>query len=411
MKFFKYCAGEKIRGEVPTLKLAINGKFLGQVSGRSGVYRVAYEMVLAIDKLLSKDAGLAQRITCCILLPLDNFSDLKLQNVELIASGPWSAALDSRLWEQFVLPWAAKGHVLLNLCNLGPTIYKNAYTMMHDAQVRASPGSYSLTFRLWYQLIQPRLAKVNRGVLTVSQFSREQLDRYGIVPASRVRVIHNGCDHVLRHGADETMVERAGLTSKTYVVALANTQRHKNIGILFKAFEAESMRDITLALFGSAIREDFEKLGYHVPSNVKFVGRISDEELSGLLGEAIALAFPSLTEGFGLPPLEAMLLGCPVVAAPCGALVEVCGDAVLWANPHVASEWASQIAYLHADSGRAGRIANTGRLHAASYTWENAARRLLTMMLEDSANDLELESGGHSNGNEISGDRQLSKKW
>lgn len=375
--------GEANIVKAPKLRLAINGKFLSQTSPRSGVYRVAYEIMLALDRLLSNDPELAERVSCCVIVPGSKAYGLSLKTLSIEYSDRVVAKIDSRLWEQFVLPWMAKGRTLLNLCNLGPVAYGNAFTMMHDAQVRASPDSYSLAFRLWYGLIQPRLARRNRAILTVSAFSRDQLDHYGIVGAGRVRVVHNGCDHVLRLKAEHSAIQRFGLERKKYVIALANTQKHKNIGVLFEAFQAKNLDGITLALFGSASRDDFEKLGHVVPQSVKFLGRIQDDELSGLLRGAIALAFPSLTEGFGLPPLEAMVLGCPVVAAPCGALVEVCGDAVLWADPYAPNEWAAHISFLHSNPDQAASIVDAGYIHAANFTWENAARRLIEVVANE----------------------------
>lgn len=370
-----------------TLNLAINGKFLGQKVGRSGVYRVGYELTNAIDQVLTKDVDLASKVNCFIVSAEKETYGMNLKSVEFKSTPQRLASLNRVVWEQLVLPFMVRKQTLLNFCNLGPLACKNAYTMMHDAQVYASPGSYSRAFRAWYGFVQPRLARVNKGILTVSKFSRDELSRHRIASLSRVHVVHNGCDHVLRIAPDRSFVNQIGLKSHQYVVALANTQKHKNIGILFKAFSAAELSAITLVLFGSSTREDFERDGHVVPVNVKFVGRISDEQLSGLLMDAIALAFPSLTEGFGLPPLEAMLLGCPVVAAPCGALVEVCGDAALWANPHEAEEWTRQLALLYTDYDYATALSESGIAHAGRFTWENAARGLLSFLLKENKSE------------------------
>ena len=157
-----------------------------------------------------------------------------------------------------------------------------------------------------------------------------------------------------------------------------------------KAFQSQALSDTTLALFGSAKREDFERQGHTVPFNVKFLGFVSDEELSGLLQQAIALAFPSITEGFGLPPLEAMALGCPTVVAPCGALPEVCGDASLWAHPRQPDEWVRHIVQLRDDGVLRAEMKCRGLAQAALFSWDRAARRLLEIATGRSLTDIGL---------------------
>ena len=367
--------------------LVINGKFLQRSTSRSGVYRVARELLVALDKVFAKNPALANAMACRVIVPGGQGTDLQLARIEVeVDRGssemrPLMRRLYGALWEQLVLPRRAKANVLINLCNMGPVLHRDAFTMVHDAQVYTSPASYSRAFRTWYRLMLPWLGKRNRALLTVSEFSRKQLDAYGVADAARIEVIYNGCDHVLRLVPDLAKADAAGLAGKRYVVALANIQLHKNIGVLLKAFQQSELRDMTLVLFGPAQREDFESRGHAVPPNVKFLGFVSDEELAGLLQRAAALAFPSTTEGFGLPPLEAMALGCPTVVAPCGALPEVCGDASLWADADDVDRWVAQIVRLRDDDVLRADMKRRGRSQAAKFTWDKAARRLLEVVL------------------------------
>jgi glycosyltransferase involved in cell wall biosynthesis len=189
-------------------------------------------------------------------------------------------------------------------------------------------------------------------------------------------VVYNGCDHVLEVRPDDGQLVTLNLTRKRYVLALANTQKHKNIAILLKAFAKSELKNVTLVLFGGATKADFETLGHVVPPNVRFSGRITDSELVGLMANAGALAFPSLTEGFGLPPLEAMALGCPVVAAPFGALPEVCGKAALYADPLDPDAWSEKIRTVLDDETVRQSLVSAGRRQAAIFTWKRAARSL-----------------------------------
>jgi glycosyltransferase involved in cell wall biosynthesis len=113
---------------------------------------------------------------------------------------------------------------------------------------------------------------------------------------------------------------------------------------------------------------------------VTLLGRVSDAQLRSLLEQALCYLCPSTTEGFGLPALEAMTLGCPAVVAPCGALPEVCGDAALYADPHDPAAWAEAVTRLLLDPQARANLAGAGRLHASRFSWANAARALLDIL-------------------------------
>ncbi len=177
----------------------------------------------------------------------------------------------------------------------------------------------------------------------------------------------------MRIAADNSSTRQLGLERHGYVIALASLQAHKNIAVLLKAFARPELAGLKLVLFGGAGRADFVAAGHEVPANVVFAGRVSDGELRGLIEQALCLAFPSTTEGFGLPPLEAMLLGCPAVVAPCGAMPEVCGAAASYAQPDDVLDWTWQIANLTDNPGRRQLQSDKGRQHAAEFTWRQAA--------------------------------------
>ena len=356
------------------LRLVFNGKFL--TAAPTGVHRVAEELILALDLLIAEDPQLAARVKGEVVHPTGVRRQLPLRAFTSRQIG----RLRSQLWEQMDLPRIANGSLLVNLCNLGPIASHRAVTMIHDAQVHISPRSYSRAFRMFYTLVQPLIGRRHARILTVSDYSRRQLVRFHTAGTNSVSVIHNGVDHILRTHAEPAAASKLGLEPGRYVMALANTQVHKNIGTLLVAFGRSELRDLTLVLFGDADRRDFVAAGHAVPENVTFSGRVSDERLRGLLETALCLAFPSTTEGFGLPPLEAMLVGCPAVAAPCGALPEVCGDAVRYVPPDDPAAWARAIADLAADPTSRQELAEAGRSQAAKFTWTAAARRLLDVL-------------------------------
>jgi len=347
--------------------VVINGKFLRAQS--TGVHRVATELANGLADLQREGHPSVAGLDLRLWLPKDGMARaegiaLPRRVIDFATGIPW---------EQLTLPACQGDRLLVNLCNIGPVASRHAITMIHDVQVHLSPQSYRPAFRYWYRMVQPLLARRNHKLLTVSDFSRQQMVRIGLCPESRIAVIHNGVDHIHAVGSDSAVVERLGLERHRYALALSTTQAHKNIGLLLNAFANPQLSDLRLVLFGASGRTDFEAQGLHVPANAVFAGRVSDAELRALMEHALCLAFPSTTEGFGLPPLEAMLLGCPAIVAPCGALPEVCGDAVLYAAADDPLEWVTAIAALADDVAQRANWSQRGRERAALFTWRSAA--------------------------------------
>ena len=357
-------------GERHYRQLVINGRFLG--AKPTGVQRVARQLLLELQKHEHDlDELFADGVTVCAprnVTAIGNGNTMRLN-----AAGK----LTGQAWEQIELQRRAAGKLLLSLCNLAPIASKNAITMIHDAQVYTMPSSYSRAFRLWYRVVLPQIGHRHLQILTVSEFSARQLVEFGVAPADRITVIHNGVDHVLEFTPDPSVNLAYGLTRHGYVVALASTQPHKNIGVLFRAFEQGRMGHTQLVLIGGAGAAEFAAQGLAVPPGTLFAGKVSDGQMRALMEEALCFAMPSLTEGFGLPPLEAMMLGCPAVLAPCGALPEVCGGAALYADPHDSDAWSDAMRRLRDEPELRERLVDAGRVQSGRFTWAAAGRRLV----------------------------------
>ncbi|WP_219993620.1 glycosyltransferase family 4 protein [Asticcacaulis tiandongensis] len=352
----------------------------------TGVSRVAEELTRAIGDILANEPDILRGREIRVLAPDEADAARRegvqaLNGIPVYRGGWFSGKFRNLIWEQCSLPFMARRGLLVNLCNSGPIWHSHSISLIHDAQVYLTPQSYGRGFRQWYRFMLPILGRRSARILTVSQYSKTQLVAHGVASADKITVIHNGCDQVLRMAPDTDFPQRLGLTTGGYVVALANTQAHKNIQVLLRAFMRPELQDMTLVLFGADGRQDFENKGLEVPDNVVFAGRVSDPELAGLIQGACAMACPSLTEGFGLPPLEAMRLGCPAIIAPCGALPEVCGEAALWADPHAPAQWAAHIRRLRDDQPFSLEMRSRGVVQASDFTWARAARRLLDVVV------------------------------
>ncbi len=347
----------------------INGRFLA--SPNTGVQRVGEQLIRAIDRAIAGNPGRYAPFE--LLEPAKANRSLTLDSIRSTRFN----GLPPILWEQIALPWRSRQGLSLNLCNVGPVMKRQAVTMVHDAQVYTTPQSYSRPFRLWYRLIQPLLGKRHRLILTVSEFSKRQLADWGVAPVDKIKVIYNGVDHVLDFDRDDAVLAANGLQPGRYALGLASLQPHKNTAVLVKAWRDAAPDGTKLALFGGVDRAAFEAAFGPLPDTVVLLGRVSDAQLRSLLEQALCYLCPSTTEGFGLPVLEAMTLGCPAVAAPCGALPEVCGDAVLYADPQSPDAWREAVRILAEAPDQRSALGQAGRIQAARFSWANAAGALL----------------------------------
>ena len=353
--------------------IAFNGKFLS--ASPTGVHRVARELLTHLDGLLAEQPDLAGERRWSIIKPRDANQPIDLRVIKSRTAG----MLTWQPWEQAELPLLAGRAMLVNLCNLAP-LARPGVVMIHDAQVFLTPESYGAAFRAWYRFALPRIGRAARLVLTVSEYSRGKLAEFGVAPYDKIEVIHNGADHLLDVAPDDGILARLGVRAGTYVVALANAQKHKNVGILLEAFGRAALLDAQLVLIGRADAAEFGRAGHAAPKNVIFAGSVSDAAMRSLIEHAACLAFPSTTEGFGLPPLEAMALGCPVVIAPRGALPEVCGAAAFTAEPDDPAAWEAAIGSLLQSPALRATRGELGRAQAAAFSWRRSAERLSRLL-------------------------------
>lgn len=359
-------------------RIAFNGRFLN--APQTGVQRVARELIVAMLTALEAHPDLKHKLDFELVSPPNPKSRLAHSELTHKSVGRFSG----QFWEQVVLPNSHEGDLLVNLCNVAPLFARNSITMVHDAQVFLSPESYSFAFRSWYQFVLPHIGRSARKILTVSSYSADQLVKHGIAPREKIAVVHNGVDHILNHPSDPAILSKLELTPRQYSVGLASTQPHKNIGILVEAFRHARLSNHKLVLFGSAERADFLEAGIDLPDNVIIASWLSDAELRALYEGANAVVFPSKTEGFGLPPLEAMTLGTPAICSDAGALPEVGGDAAIYADPNQVEDWVVQILTLIDDSpdNRQAR-SDASKQRASEFTWKRAGERLLNIITDE----------------------------
>ena len=236
-----------------------------------------------------------------------------------------------------------------------------------------------------------RAVRGSQRVLTGSESTRSDLVELVDADPAKIEVIPYGCDSYFLEDVDNEEIEEVrhkhGL-ARPFLLFVGNAKPHKNLGRLLDAFAllAEGYPDLELVAVGGeqtavrALLSDHERSG--IANRVRLLGFLSKQELRAVYSLAEVFVFPSLYEGFGLPPLEAMACGTPVVAARCSSLPEVVGHAGLLVNPRKVDAIADAIRTLLDDEILRAAFGARGREQAQSFTWEKAARRTLDVYAE-----------------------------
>jgi glycosyltransferase involved in cell wall biosynthesis len=197
------------------------------------------------------------------------------------------------------------------------------------------------------------------------------------VPARLVTVVYCGHEHALRTPADTSVLERNGIEPGSYLLAVSSLNPNKNFAGVVRAIQKADIGEVPFVVAGGANPRVFAGGGEQdLPPGTTHVGRADDGALRALYENALALVYPSFHEGFGLPPLEAMALGCPVICSNTTSLPEVGGDAVLYCNPADDADIARQIRRLVDDPHLRSELSAKGRAQAAKFTWRDTARKL-----------------------------------
>jgi glycosyltransferase involved in cell wall biosynthesis len=352
---------------------SINGRFLAQPI--TGVQRYAREIVGAIDNLLQENDALADVLRLDLLVPVGvqtpEYRSIRVRHI---------AGMTGHLWEQIALPIAVDGP-LINLCNTAPLLLRKQIVCMHDMNFRICPSSYTWAFRSLYALLLPALGHRVAAVTTVSRFSAEQLVRFGIVPESRISIHPNGFEHAASWKAAHDTATSAVAGPRTIVI-IGSRAPHKNVDMILNMADKLAAAGLQIALVGSRDDRVFAETEIIEGNKVVELGRLSDQALAALLQDALCLAFPSLTEGFGLPPLEAMANGCPVVVSTEGSLPEICGSAALYASPYDQEQWLVNFIRLRDDAALRSRLSIEGRRRAREFSWRESAKLYLNLMAD-----------------------------
>ncbi|MCC7494140.1 MAG: glycosyltransferase family 4 protein [Fimbriimonadaceae bacterium] len=294
-----------------------------------------------------------------------------------------------RLWSVLALPRLARELAvdLVHLQYVGPPwLPCPLVTTVHDCSFELFPQTFTRRDGAWLRTLVPRTARRAAAVVGVSETTRDDLVRLYGLPPDRVFAAPNGIGSQYQPApaAAQAAVRAQYGLPETFLLSLGVLQPRKNLLGLINAYaEAVRRHGLTapLAIAGKAgwlYREVYSLVeGLRLQDQVRFLGYVADADLPPLYSAATLFLYPSLYEGFGLPPLEALACGTPAVVSDTPALVEVTGDAAPHLPPHDAVAWADCLARLLADPDHRAALAAAGRARAATYTWARSAREHL----------------------------------
>jgi glycosyltransferase involved in cell wall biosynthesis len=338
----------------------VNGRFLTQPL--SGVQRFAFEITGALQRM-------EPTLRPFILVPPT--LDQTASPLPIVKVGHRRGVA----WEQLDLPTHTLDGILVNLGNTAPLRLRRQIIVIHDAAVYSLPKAYSWAFRRWYSVMQKLLVWNGVQVVTVSPFSREELSHYLHVTEESIGLISEGADHMERIIPDNSILLRNDLEPGRFVLAVGNLAPHKNLAALNLTARVLAERQMPLVVVGGQLAI-FAQESTGVPHPAKYLGRVSDEELRALYGAAACFVYPTLYEGFGLPVVEAMMCGCPVVTSQIPVLRETCGDAALFCDPSSPDDIAQQVGHVLDKPNLSSTLIHAGKRRARLFTWDRAAQSL-----------------------------------
>lgn len=346
------------------MNLFINGKFLDE--GKTGVYRFSWETIKAIDTLLEKKkyANQFDIVLLCAhktILP-DTLKHINLKRI----------AFRGNFAEQFLYPIYTKNDILLNLGNTAPICKKRQAVVIHDTHIKDMPQMYTKKFVcLWTKAYQI-FSKRRTLIFVPSHYTGTRIHQEYGIQKDRIVVLGEGYEHILRHVPDYTILKKHKLMQKNYLLVVGGT-KNKNFDLILSLLKKYGKSVPKVVIAGNADREVFPEIDRF---NVELLGRVTDEELVALYREAFAFLFPSIIEGFGIPPLEAMALSCPVICSNATSLPEICQDAALYCDSYDVDSLYQSIVLLKDEPTRKNMI-KKGAQRVRCFSWEKTAANLL----------------------------------
>jgi glycosyltransferase involved in cell wall biosynthesis len=254
--------------------------------------------------------------------------------------------------------------------------------VIHDLGFLHHPEAYKKSHVRFFKKKTPKFLKKAKSIVTVSQFSKDDIVKHYKADPAKIEVIYNGVKNIFRPVLfdEQTAIKGKYTQGKEYFIYLGAIQPRKNLINLLKAFSIFKKRlqsNMKLIITGRLAwkNEEFLQLinTYKYKSDVVLTGYVAEQELAVLLGSAYALVYPSMFEGFGVPVAEAMKCEVPVLTSEKTSMQEVAGDAALYFNPKEHADIADKMMLIYKDENLRKQLIEKGKLNVEKYSWEKSA--------------------------------------
>ena len=347
-------------------KILFNGSSLVNKENY-GIQRNTLELLKAVDKIGPKGKY-------GVVIPRDGERDLSFENIEVIKAGHIGIVKgDIHFWNNIVFPGVVKLHNAVSVDTLlsAPILGNDAIMICDCIREMFPENCHSFRDRLsrkWYMMRTAMAVRTSKVILTISETSKRDIMKYYHVKKGRIVVIPCGWQHMNDIAEDDGIIERLHLEKGKYVYSLGSRYYHKNTAWIKEAAKNNPSEIFVVSGSNAFDQKDIDTL----PTNILYTGYVSDSEAKALMKNAMVFLQPSLYEGFGLPPMEAMSTGTRCIVAKAGALPEIYGDSVWYINPYSSEhEYIDMIMFE-----------KTGNLNDVldKYSWDKSGRKLVKVL-------------------------------
>ena len=344
------------------MKYIINGKVFFK-KNITGLQRYVIEILKELDLLIENT-----NIDIELLVPTKCYNIEKYKNIKIVKYKNGN----SIFWEQYYLYCYAKKNngIIINMTNTAP-ILKTDILFIHDINCIKNKKYFSFFKRGYYEIIFNRTIKKATELITVSQFTRDEIEKKYKIEKKKIKIITNGWEHILKIKEEKIKYPN----QKEYFFSLGTIDKHKNIKWVIEIAKKNPQYNFLISGIKPS-KKVFKELDIENISNVIYLGYLTDGEMKFIMRNAKALIFPSLYEGFGIPPIEKLALGGKAIVSNISPLKEIYQDTVYYINPNVFE--------INLDELLKTKIEKPNKI-LEKYSWKKSAENLLEVLkkLED----------------------------